>query len=142
MGRKQTSIYARTIENQEALKQQLKPQDFFDDQLVEKKKTADRYRPIQEFQSRAEEIAKSTIYYRNYYYTKEHFKHDESLRRVDKYFPHASGGPLYVDEPSGPSDFNRTKIKESLMKEIKFRYLIIEENDTLFDLLQKLGEIK
>lgn len=132
------SIYAAQIENQNAVAETLKPQDFIDSQTIEKKKTRDRYKTVQEFNSRAEQLAKSSVFYKNHYYTFNLFPEREALRRVSKFFPYAEGGPLYVDEPTDKSQETNCRIKADAMKTLGLTYVVITNDDELFDLQESI----
>jgi hypothetical protein len=94
-----------------------------------------------EWRSLAEELAKDKLYYKNHYYpgNKEFMRDHPRMRFVDRYFPYAKGGPLYVDEPMDKDEIALCEKKRDFMKEHKLRYVIIEpkaEFQSLFEQLE------
>lgn len=85
--------------------------------------------------SLAEKIANDTLFYRNHYYPggKESFANNKALQTVDKYFPYAEGGPLFVDELSRLDSVKNYEAKKEVMKKLGHRYVAItpgmDEND-------------
>ncbi len=75
----------------------------------------------------AAQVAGITTYVKNWRLprARENFPHDPLMRTVDKYFQYAKGGPLYVDEPTNPTDVERCKAKAKVAAKEKIRYCYI-----------------
>lgn len=80
------------------------------------------------FQSLAETVAQDAFFYANYYYEggREIFENEPKLQTVDKYFPWAEGGPLFIDEPELPYQLDMCNKKSEVMKRLGHRYLILK----------------
>jgi hypothetical protein len=107
---------------------------------VEKKTISGaRFREV-EFRSLAEKIAQDRLFYRNYYYPggRESFAETRG-QTVDKYFPYAEGGPLFVDEVSRTEDEDLFKKKTETMKTLGHRYVAILPGMTEFDVVERLA---
>lgn len=89
--------------------------------------------------SLAERVAGDQLFYRNYYYpgSKQEFSQDH-MRTVDRYFPYAEGGPLYVDEPMMPHEEEDCEKKRAAMKRLGLRYLVIKRGMTEVDCAEAL----
>lgn len=68
----------------------------------------------------------------------KHFPTDPILRTVEKYFPYAVGGPIYIDEPTDDVELEQCQKKAIALHEEGMRYFIItremhdmEEHDAL-----------
>lgn len=109
---------------------------------IENEVKLENKKPVQSFLSLAEKVAKSTIYCRNWYSPSLQKTHplDDRVKRFDKYFPYADGGALLVDEPMTPVDLAKCYAKRELLPK-GTRYIVIEEDATLYELLEQLGEI-
>lgn len=58
---------------------------------------------------------------------------------VDKYYPLAKGGPLLVDEPTNdPKIVELCYEKQRVLKKLGFRHIVIEEDATLYDVMEQL----
>jgi hypothetical protein len=90
--------------------------------------------------SLAESVANHFLFYRNHYWKghKEAFPNIINLHHVDKFFPLAEGGPLYVDEKSDKDKRDLSK-KAEVMKKLGHRYLIITPNMSLLEALEILA---
>jgi len=104
--------------------------------------------PTQQFKTMAEQIAKSTIFHRNWYVPelREKFKYIDRMKRIDKVFPYAklSQGRetmLLVDEPKTPQDIEICAQKAKHLKELGYAYVYLERDTTLYDALSTLGEL-
>lgn len=77
------------------------------------------------------EVAKSPVYYRNKKFknAEKHFPHDPLMRTVDKYFPFAEGGELYIDEPETDEEIQALSKKASAIKSEGLRYIIIKRGE-------------
>ena len=77
-------------------------------------------------------IAGNTICNRNWPYrnARKHFEISPLLRTVDKFYPWADGGPLYVDEPVTAQDEKECALKAVALKSEGLRYLVIKKDMT------------
>ena len=99
------------------------------------------FREVQpQWNSLAEKIAKDKLFYKNYYYAggRQLFPNNPKLQTVDKYFPYAEGGPLFIDELSYLDNANEYAIKTKKMKELGHRYVAIEPKMNELDILERL----
>lgn len=99
-----------------------------------------RFREV-EPRSMAEKIANDKLYYRNYYYPggKTEFPEFPALQTVDKFFPYAEGGPLFVDEISRTTDQKLIEKKSELMKRLGHRYVAIVPGMSELDIRERLA---
>jgi len=102
----------------------------------------DQSEKLKELIGVAAEVAQSTIYCRNWKFKNadKHYPHEPLMRRVEKYFPYAVGGPLYVDEPVSKLDLAQCKVKALVMKKEGLRYVFIEKDAKLSDVLMQLSK--
>lgn len=89
----------------------------------------------------AEKVAGDFLMHVNYMYqgAKEIYPEQPKMWTVDKYFPLASGGPLFVDEPMRASDLLLCEQKAKGMKELGYRYLILKKDMTELDALEQIA---
>lgn len=108
-------------------------------QPKEKKTIAANFREVQ-YSSRAERIAKDSLYYRNHYYAggKQIFPDKPELQTVDKYFPYAEGGPLFIDELTLMDNPKTFEMKTQKMKELGHRYIAIDPKMTDLQIMERL----
>lgn len=133
-------VYARRLPPKELI---------VEDEIRETVQAADVATPVQKFKTLAEQIAKSTIFHRNWYVPelRERFKFLDRMKRVDLVFPYAKlkdGQPpvmLCVDEPKTPIDVEICAKKAKVMKELGYFYVYLERDTTLFDALENLGAV-
>lgn len=88
------------------------------------------------------QIAGDSFYYLNYPFPGcESYFNDEllGLRYSDRYYPHALGGPLWVDIKSHDSDSRDFEIKKKIMKKLNLRYLVITKTMNLIDCYEALA---
>lgn len=92
----------------------------------------------------AAKVAENTLHVRNWKFKNadRHFPHEPLLRRVDKYFGQAKGGPLYVDEPVSDLDVNHCKRKAVVMASEGLRYCYLTKDMNLSDALKQLEKKK
>jgi len=57
---------------------------------------------------------------------------------VEKFYPYAQCGPLYVDEPIKEWELKECAEKIPLMKALGLRYVVIKPHMTLFEALEQL----
>lgn len=88
----------------------------------------------------AENIAEHQFYHRNYYWPgcKQAFPHLTNLQHVDKFFPFAVGGPLFVDEVK-PADNRDFKQKKEVMSKLGHRYLVVTHDMKLIEAYEALA---
>jgi hypothetical protein len=104
-------------------------------------------KPVHEFKTLAEQVAKSSVFIKNYYLDdlREQYKHHDRVKRFDKFFLYARLGEslatttLYVDEPLSEYDLEVCYKKAKIMKDLKLNYVIVESDTTLFDAQNQLG---
>lgn len=105
----------------------------------------DQSKPIQYYPTLAEKVAKSTIYVKNWYMPEMRvdraYRYDDRMKRIDKFFPYAQGGPLLVDEPSDVAEAEKCYAKAIKAKEWGYRYIVIESDTDFFGCLKQLGEV-
>lgn len=92
-----------------------------------------------------EQLAQDKLFYKNYHVVelKDKFPNHPKAWIVDKYYPYAIGGPLYLDKPTRVEWVNKEYkelmiAKEQFLKETKKRYLRFDEGMTLMDAKERL----
>lgn len=90
------------------------------------------------------EIAKSKFVIRSFPIpgAKLAFPHEWACRCVDKYYPLAEGGPLFVDMPKLKEDEADCNKKRIFMQRAGFRYLVITKRTDLYDAQLQLAKAK
>ena len=63
------------------------------------------------------------------------------LWHIEKYYPYAEGGPLYIDEPVKEWELQECAEKVPLMKKLGLRYVVLKPHMTMFEALEQLGEM-
>jgi len=88
-----------------------------------------------------ENISGDKFCYINFYYPggRDHFPENEKLWRVDRYYPNAVGGPLFVDEPRFEYEIQNCKLKSGVMKEMGHRYIICLPQSTEIQLMEQIA---
>jgi hypothetical protein len=104
--------------------------------------------PVQQFKTLAEQIAKSSIFHKNWYVPelRDKFKYVDRMKRIDKVFPYArltesKTVMLCVDEPLTLMEVELCEQKAKHMRELGYAYVFLEKDTTLYDALLMLGEI-
>lgn len=64
-----------------------------------------------------------------------------AFRFVSAFYPNAKGGPLYVDQPRNEAEVYRAYERQKVMKKLKLRHIVVENNSSFVDLLEQLGEM-
>jgi len=64
------------------------------------------------------------------------FPNDFEMYHVDKFYPNADGGPLFIDEERYNYESRKLELKEKEMKKAGLRYLIIKKGMTEQDILE------
>lgn len=130
--------------------QVLPPKEFtLSDSDAESLKQRERARPVQGFKTLPEQLAKSTVYHKNWYVPelRDRFKYFDRMRRVDLVFPYArlTEGTecvmLLIDTPETPDEVKACELKRAMLSDLGYRYCYLEPDSTLFDALNQLGEI-
>lgn len=109
----------------------------------------DQVTSTNEFKTLAEQVAKSTIVMKNWYVDelRQKFRHFDRMKRVDKVFPYAKLAEgaepcmILIDEPRSEVDVDICYQKARLLRELGYRYAVIEDDSTLFDVLEQLGAV-
>lgn len=88
----------------------------------------------------SERVAQSSIYNRNWPIknARMHFETEPLMRTVDKYYPHAKGGPLLVDEPETDRDAVMCERKRAVCRTEKLRYIVIKKDMTENEAMDQL----
>jgi hypothetical protein len=66
---------------------------------------------------------------------KQLFPNSIEMHTCDKFYPHADGGPLWIDEERG-NDSRDFKAKKEAMQKLGHRYLVITRNMTELDVAE------
>ena len=128
----------------------LPPKDLTIDETVKREvEIDDTAKATKDFKTLAEQIAKSTIFHRNYYVPelRERFRFIDRMKRIDKVFPYArlregtDTVMLFVDEPKTPADVEVCAVKAKHLRAMGYAYVYIESDTTLYDALTQLGEV-
>lgn len=140
MKNKNSPFHTRTI------KQDSLPNDKTDEQREDElrhKRLIERSENLNKFVDLSNTLAESSFYHRNWKWigADQHYPNHPLMRTVAKYFPHAKGGPLYIDEPVLKEDIDACYIKQKVMKKLGYRYVVREPDSTLEHMLQQLGDL-
>lgn len=86
------------------------------------------------------QIAESEVYCGNWKFKNadKHFPYNPLLRTVDRYFPYAKGGPLFLDLVQTKNEEQGCKLKAAAMKYEGQRYVYITAEMTLQDAIDQL----
>lgn len=92
----------------------------------------------------AAKIAKSTVYYGNKKFKNadKYFPVNPLLRTVQKFFPYAEGGALYVDEPTDPQEERECGLKAAAIKKEGLRYIVITRDMHDMEETEALAELR
>ena len=95
-----------------------------------------------QFRSLAERVARDSFCYKNYLcVSAQNAKPDDRLYwYVDRFYPYAHGGTLFIDEPIRQHEIEDCKKKAELFKELGLRYLILWPNIVENDIYNQIGE--
>lgn len=110
----------------------------------EAKPTEREPRNMEQYLGLAAQVAESTIYCGNWKFknAEKHFPHDPLLRTVDKFFPYAKGGALFVDEPRSKRDEEHCQRKAKAIHEEGQRYVYLLSEMNLDEAMQQLEGTK
>ena len=91
----------------------------------------------------ADTIAQNGFWYRNYMVPgfKDRWPHAPDFWSVDKFYPYASTGGLFVEEPTNEYYTRVAKLKQLAAKEMGLKLVVIENGAKLEDALMQLEEI-
>jgi hypothetical protein len=91
--------------------------------------------------SMAEKIANDKLCYRNYVYpgSKNLFPDSPKLQTVDKFYPYAEGGPLFVDEWANTDLKETIETKRNAMRKLGHRYLSVTPGMTELEAIESLA---
>jgi len=95
-----------------------------------------------QFISISDQVAQSNLFFRNYKLplkVKIPVDHPDA-QIVTKFYPHAKGGPLYVDEPIAAVTIDRAYLRQKILKSFGLRHIVIEKDSSLEHALEQLGE--
>lgn len=101
---------------------------------------------IKEIQTRrkyhntASQVAESDFYKKNYMYDggKKTFPDNPELWYVNKFFPYAKQGPLFVDEPKNDIEETMCDKKRSVVEKNGHKYLIIKKGMSDVDCIEAM----
>lgn len=106
-------------------------------------------RPVQEFKTLPEQIAKSKICVKNWYVPelREKYKNHDRVKRIDLMFPFAkikakgvTTQQLLIDTPKNELEIEVCTMKAIILKKLGYKYCWVDDESTLFDALSQLGE--
>lgn len=101
-----------------------------DQDSPEHRRALARHEDRKKFVTIGDQIARETLYLRNYRWpeSSKYFPDDidAHLRFVTKYYPHAEGGPLFVDEPTNHREIVESYKKQKLLRKCGFRAIVVE----------------
>lgn len=80
-------------------------------------------------------VAGDAMFNRNWPWknARKHFEINPLMRTVDKHYPYAVGGPLFVDEPVTKEEVALCEIKRKAMVSEGLRYLVVTKDTTEAD---------
>jgi hypothetical protein len=127
----------------------LPPQELvIEDEVKREVETKEAIVPVFKFKTMAEQIAKSSIFHKNWYVPelREKFRYIDRMKRIDKVFPYAKIAEgkeimLLVDEPKNAQESEICLLKAKHLKELGYAYIYLEKDTTLYDALTMLGEL-
>jgi hypothetical protein len=116
---------------------------------VERRVRDDRTKSVAEFKTLPDQIAKSSIYFKNWYCPelREKYNFLDRMKRIDRVYPYAklseNGAPtmLLVDEPATDYDIEICSKKLTVMQKLGYKYCYVEKDSTVYDLLSQLGVV-
>jgi hypothetical protein len=76
-----------------------------------------------------DQVARDTLFFGNYKWPGADREYpdepDAMMRFVTRYYPHAEGGPLYIDQPRSHREVERCEEKRRAFKKLRLRYVVI-----------------
>jgi hypothetical protein len=98
-----------------------------------------------QFITLSDHVAESDIFVRNFKFHEADKVYSDlafvDYRFVTKMYPYAKNGVLFVDEPRNEPQAHVAYEKQKQLKKLGYRHIVIEDDTTLFDCLEQLGEI-
>ena len=87
------------------------------------------------------QITKSQITFKNWKFPDADilFPNEPIMRTVDRYYPMAEGGPIFIDEPMYDDDLPVCEKKAKFLREKGIRYIYLTKTTTLHDVALQLG---
>ena len=109
----------------------------------------DKAKSLSEFAALPDQVAKSTIFFKNWYCPelREKYSFLDRMKRIDRVYPYAklteNGWPtmLLVDGPQTDYDIEICAKKLPIMKGLGYKYCYVEKDSTIYDLLDQLGVV-
>lgn len=104
-------------------------------------------KPVQEFKTLPEQIAKSKIKIKNWYVPelREQYKYFDRMKRIDLVFPYARISDkgdkveqLLIDLPQNESEIEQCVLKAKALKKLGYKYIWLDDDSTLYDALVQL----
>lgn len=89
-----------------------------------------------------DQVADDIVYYRNEHVKAlaEAFPADKDMMYVDRFYPNAKGGPLYIDSPATRLEEKNCLEKAHVMLKAKLRYAFVLPGDFLEDVLKRMED--
>lgn len=87
-----------------------------------------------------DQIADHPICYLNHYWPggREAFRASQKMQMVDRFYPMAKGGALFVDEEHD-KDQRDFKAKREVMQKLGHRYLVVTPTMTMMEAMEQLA---
>lgn len=99
-----------------------------------------RSEPTGGWRSLAEKIAQSGLYKKGHFVPilKEAFPSNNVMWHIDRFFPYAEGGPIFIDEPTREPDILESKLKQKLLRQNGFRVVVLTPGITFDEAMLQL----
>jgi len=119
------------------------------EEITSKVANRDAQTKVTEFKTLPEQVAKSTLCYKNWYVEelRDRYKHFDRMKRIDLVFPYAKLGEnakpcmILIDQPKNETELEMCLRKAKVLKGLGYRYAIVEADSSLFDVLEQLGAV-
>lgn len=101
-------------------------------------------RDVDPHRSLSDQIAKSQMFQKNYYYpgSQNKFPSENHMHYVDKFYETSPWGPLMVDEPNFDFELDDCLRKKKIIQALGYKYVIIDPHTDLEDCYKQLEEQK
>ena len=88
-------------------------------------------------------LADDCVYYRNEKVAclEAQFPYDKDMIYVDRYYPHAKCGPLYIDSPATRAEQSKCEQKAHVMLDAGLKYAFILPGEFLEDVIKRMGHV-
>ena len=98
-------------------------------------------RPRIKPESLADKLANDTFFHKNYMYFggEKQFPNAREMHYVERYYPHAEGGPLAVDYATDRDDINTMMLKKPILAERGVRYVCIKYGMSEAEVMEQLA---